>query len=613
MKTITKTLSKSDYKLARNCLKKLWYKKHQYPSADDGNEYLEMLADGGYMIGKMATFLFSEGVDITGSQEEALLKTKELLKQENATLFEAAIQSGSKIIRIDILKKTNNKLRLIEVKSKSFRSSESDQPKYFLKSEWLEYIEDIAYQKLVLTETYTDCDIECELLMPDKDKTTPIEGLINWFSIKEKIAHGSFVKREVEFTGDVKKLMEGHILSFVNVDEAVEMVMPTVKTESIKFLKAIEKGDVQQFKVPISIDCKGCEYNSSSEPNGFKECWGKLAEPKPHILELGRLGNVNKRKDYKNGINDLISKGKTGLSDIPIEFVSNEDIEKPFYNNRPLYQLTIKDEFLLDGIKNEIKDLMYPLHFTDFETSQMAIPYHANMRPYGKVLFQWSCHTIEKPGAEPIHTEWINVEEVYPNRAFAHSLMKQLGHKGTIMTWSPYENTQLKDLIAELEEQSHLDKEEQSLLDWLNILVKRHSDDETRICDMHDLAKHYYFHPIMGGRTSVKVTLPAILDTVKSKRVREWLTREGLYSLDKNGKPIDPYHLLPEIEIAELAEKVKDGSGAMRAYQDMLYGVHKNDPSIKEKYKNALLKYCKLDTLAMVIIWERWGEMMKGI
>ncbi|MDP2387763.1 MAG: hypothetical protein Q8M29_15425 [Bacteroidota bacterium] len=39
----------------------------------------------------------------------------------------------------------------------------------------------------------------------------------------------------------------------------------------------------------------------------------------------------------------------------------------------------------------------------------------------------------------------------------------------------------------------------------------------------------------------------------------------------------------------------------MRAYQDMLYGLAKEDNVKKDAIKNALLKYCKLDTLAMVI------------
>ena len=41
------------------------------------------------------------------------------------------------------------------------------------------------------------------------------------------------------------------------------------------------------------------------------------------------------------------------------------------------------------------------------------------------------------------------------------------------------------------------------------------------------------------------------------------------------------------------------------AYRDMMYG----DPSQKEKIKRQLLEYCKLDTMAMVIIWEHWKTL----
>lgn len=54
---------------------------------------------------------------------------------------------------------------------------------------------------------------------------------------------------------------------------------------------------------------------------------------------------------------------------------------------------------------------------------------------------------------------------------------------------------------------------------------------------------------------------------------------------------------------------VNEGTGAMRAYQDMLYGLAKNDPVKMVKLRDALLTYCKLDTLAMVVIWEHWRGM----
>ena len=49
------TLSKSDFTLARSCAKKLVYKKANYPTTLEGNEFMEVLAEGGYLIGKYAT------------------------------------------------------------------------------------------------------------------------------------------------------------------------------------------------------------------------------------------------------------------------------------------------------------------------------------------------------------------------------------------------------------------------------------------------------------------------------------------------------------------------------------------------------------------------------
>lgn len=50
----------------------------------------------------------------------------------------------------------------------------------------------------------------------------------------------------------------------------------------------------------------------------------------------------------------------------------------------------------------------------------------------------------------------------------------------------------------------------------------------------------------------------------------------------------------------------------MTAYQDMMFGKHRNKPEIRDLYRDALLRYCKLDTLAMVIIWEHWNGLTKA-
>jgi hypothetical protein len=151
---------------------------------------------------------------------------------------------------------------------------------------------------------------------------------------------------------------------------------------------------------------------------------------------------------------------------------------------------------------------------------------------------------------------------------------------------------------------------EDELAQWLESIVLS-KNGGSRILDMNKLTLDYYFHPRMGGRTSIKVTLPAVLQAFSSSRIKSWLEQENLYERKEGGEVTDPYKLLPEPMPIYDGKRIKvaEGSGAMLAYQDMLYGIHKDNEAVKNQYVDALKRYCKLDTLAMVIIWEHWMSL----
>lgn len=602
-------LSKSDFKVAQTCATKLFYKKNGYPSSDQHNEYLLMLADGGYMIGKMAQLLYEPGIEITTEKgtSDAISKSEELLRQPNIVLFEPAISVNNKLIRIDILVKTGDSFQLIEVKSKSFdstdfRSTQQQGKKYFELAEWREYIEDIAFQKYVLREKFPSAKIESYLFLPDKSKTTPIEGLIEWFRLEETkiVGDTKFRKTDVSFTGNIEELKKSHILELVNVDEYVDKILPAIEANSKIYIESI----MSKSKIERQIDasCNKCEFTETDDKfneSGFKQCWKELADPKPHLFELSHLGNFNRSKDKH--IDSLIRNRKVSLSDIPIEIIQDK------YNNRPFYQVTRKEEFLLPGFEDELKKIEYPLFFIDFETSQMAIPYHAGMRPYGKVIFQWSCHVIEKPESSPVHYEWLNTANKYPNFEFAEALKQLLKDTGTVLIWTQYENTILKDILNTLDTMGQVSSE---LKEWLLKTIKFSKEDSTRFLDMNSLALKYYFHPYMGGRTSIKVTLPAVLKASNSEKIKKYLEDVKLYALDKDHTICDPYKQLPKIIVDDVVLDVSNGTDAMIAYQEMLYGISRNNQDIKEGYEKLLRQYCRLDTLAMVIIWEHWNDLI---
>lgn len=627
-------LSKSDFKVAHTCATKLWYKKHGFPTTTDENEYMKMLADGGFMFGKLAMLLFPEGIEVTGLIPEAIASTEALLANNtNITLFEPAISINNQLVRVDVLVKTGNEIKVIEVKSKSFDSVKLAQdanywfnPKYDFKP----YIEDIAYQTKVVKEKFPNAIVKSFLMMPDTSTKSQFDDLINHFQIVDIPTSPNTRYRNVDvlFSGSEELLQNIRdaynrdmlFAKLIPVDEQVARVMNEVAHAASIFVESVVNDT--RIVTPLSCNCSKCEFTLTDENHpvsGFEKCWGELANVEPHILTLGQLGNVNRKtlNNERRGagelgcIDELIQDGRVSLNDIPVELVQSNN-GTPYYNDRPFYQLTRNEELILTGLRAEMETVQYPIHFIDFETNNMCIPLHENMRPYENVIFQWSCHTITHPGAEPMHSEWLNTEDRFPNIAFAQSLKEKLGLEGTFLTWSAYENTQLKAVHNYLEELNNPAYVE--LKDWLKRVVSFQDGDITKLLDMHELAKKYYYHPIMGGRTSIKVALPAVLNASTSRVIENWLRAEGLYARNENGEVINPYKLLPEPEITVGGQKIviKEGGGAMSAYKDMLYGINKDNQQVKALYEAALKKYCKLDTLSMACIWQHWMEKINN-
>ncbi|MEE3715920.1 DUF2779 domain-containing protein [Tumidithrix elongata RA019] len=617
-------LSKSDYKVAKNCPTKLYYKKLHYPTTSYINNYTRMLADGGFMIGKMARLLYPSGIEIKVEQdlERGLSQTKEALQQENIILFEPIIYAKNKLIRVDILIKEGNKFQLIEVKSKSFDSNENNwlletkginifrnKKNGAISSDWRTYIEDVAYQIYVLQEMLSEIDahefssdrveIHPYLCMPDKSKTTAID-LAAHFKIKRTESQtipSKFSGIEVDFTGDLEQLNQNHILGLIGIDREVQEVLPEVIAQTEIYLDSLVNG-LRKIEVPLSKHCKGCEFRVSegSKKDGFKECWGELAEVEPHIFDLYHMGRVGGHETPV--VNELIQMGKVNMYDIPLD-----QLDDTFFSFRQLIQLEYTKtnrEWMSEQLPSIMAKCSYPLHFIDFETSRMALPYHPGMRPYEQVAFQWSCHTIPSPGAEPIHSDWIDLSDVFPNFRFAEALMDRLGDRGTILTWATHENSVLRDIYYQMEAYEY---EHPKLKAWLAKVAKLNSKDKTQLVDMNALTLKHYFHPLMKGRTSLKCVLPAIWKTNPYLHQIPWM---AAYFKEVDGQILNPYETLLPLEISDKAEVITEGTGAMLAYQNMMYGEYQDRPEIRQMWCELLKQYCCLDTMAMVIIWTHW-------
>lgn len=527
---MTKLLSKSDFQLASTCPKKLVYKKAYYPTANDTNEYMEMLAQGGYIVGKMATMLYPDGIEVEGNTQDCIAQTQTLLQQENVVLFEPAIVAGQRLVRVDILVKEGNSFHLIEVKAKSHNTDEQQDPNKIKK-----YVEDVAYQYSVLKEAFPDHKIKCSLLMPDKAKHTAIENLAGWFSIKKQDKNTdneieelpaqqkpAFNKPEVVFKYEsspnkeeyITRLANEGILEYQDVSEVVEGMQNDINQRASGFLRILNKG-ITNEDYRINKGCKSCEFNTpDKDKNGYKECWGNLAYTEPNIFDLYYGGSIGHHtKGYY--FDELIAEGKTNLFDVEPERLKNSKGELGSRGTRQLIQIENtrnNTEWISNELKSLANNLKYPLHFIDFETYTGALPFHSGMRPYELIAFQWSCHTIQKPGATPVHSEWIHTGAMYsnptefPNFEFARSLMKQIGTSGTPLMWATHENTVLRTIMNQMEKYGIQDE---VLRDWLYDITSE-GKKEGRLVDMNKMTQEHYFHPYMKGKTSIKKVLPAV-------------------------------------------------------------------------------------------------------
>lgn len=173
-----------------------------------------------------------------------------------------------------------------------------------------------------------------------------------------------------------------------------------------------------------------------------------------------------------------------------------------------------------------------------------------------------------------------------------------------------------------LQDSDEPDKDE--LMVWIDTLV---SEDSPRyLIDQQRLVVKYYYSVHMGGSNSIKDVLPAVLN--ESEALKQIYTKpysgkslkdKVLYQIDKQGKAINPYKLLDpvgygipdeaddvEIEL-ESGETISEGGTAMMAWARMQFDDVPEEE--RERVFEALLRYCELDTLAMVMIYQHWERL----
>lgn len=605
------TLSKSDFKLASSCPTKLYYRELKYPDNNQENEYLQLLAEGGYMVELLAKQMFPRGITLQYGKkplEDAAKETAEHLsrgEREEVELFEATLFDGMRQARVDILKRTPSGFDLYEVKSSSidlekqakalektgsmFKSQRKPHP---IHSDWREYLEDVTYQTALLRDLYPGVPIRAHLMLIDKQRPVPHDGMPQWFRIV-RAEDGRLAT--AEFIGDAALARESRLTIAIDCTAEAEELEPAVRDLSQELAASLAP-ELTRIEPKLTRGCRNCEFRTdpAAGPSGFHECWGERGAAHPHVLQLYRGGEL---------IDEMIEQGIDRVTEIPDTHIA---ALKGVYGERQRVQIEqtrLNKEWHDPALGHEMSAARYPLHFIDFEAARIAIPHHKGMTPYGLLAFQWSCHTQRAPGAPLEHKDFINTDPIWPNELFARALRDWVGTDGTLLVWSPYEKSVLSAVAEEL---TALGSGDAELANWLREAALPLGDGVGRQLDMLKLCRKLYYHPGMQGSNSIKYVLDALWK--HSPQLRERFTAVSGRAGDSE---LGPYASLPPDMIEGEEQEVREGTGAVRAYFKMTYGLERDDPAAKEQWRKLLLEYCKLDTFAMVLIWEHWQRLTR--
>ena len=261
-----------------------------------------------------------------------------------------------------------------------------------------------------------------------------------------------------------------------------------------------------------------------------------------HIPEYSIFNIANLRSKRKF---TLYYGGILHLQDIPADFSLSDNMQVQVEA-----ELTGRKFVNIRNIREFLSKISEPIGFLDFETFMEPVPSFDQQRPYQQVPFQYSLHIFGN--GLLAHHEFLGEPGIDPRQAFIEKLLKDTVSCRTILVYNQaFEITRLQEMAKNFPE----------FVEGIESIIARIVDLMAPFRN-----KDYYIREMCGSH-SIKYVLPA---------------------------------LVPDLSYDSLA--IADGEMAMLAYA-RLSRMDAGDE--KKEICKHLLKYCSLDTLAMVKIWER--------
>lgn len=253
---------------------------------------------------------------------------------------------------------------------------------------------------------------------------------------------------------------------------------------------------------------------------------------------------------YGTKLAGFVSEGRFDLNEIAEDEVSKGQL--------PVLTAAHRGEVVINrvAISEFFEQLQFPLYFYDYETYSSAVPIMDGASPQKPIPFQYSMHILAAPDDDTLtHVEYLADEAVPPLRLI-ENMRAHIGSEGSLISWhASFENTQNKNMAEAYPEKAA----------FLESLIER-------TVDLEEPFKQDYVDIAFGGSTSIKKVLPV---------------------------------LVPELSYEHM--EVANGTEAMEGWKKLIGLPHSPE---KQILRDAMLKYCELDTLAMVKIYQYLRNLM---
>ncbi|WP_331775458.1 DUF2779 domain-containing protein [Sulfurospirillum sp. 1612] len=336
-----------------------------------------------------------------------------------------------------------------------------------------------------------------------------------------------------------------HINSGYVRDEMLELdklFMVVDVSDAVQQMQASIPQKLEEFKTYLSDSLHEPDIDIGKHCNHPYECDAKAYcwKTQRHIPEYSvfNIFNLGSKKQQQLYAQNIIM-----IEDIPDDFAMTS-IQKQKVDNWKM-QRTFIDH---DAIAEFLETLNYPLYYLDFETFVQAIPLWRGVSPYQQIPFQYSLH-IEDADGTLAHREFLAQSGSDPRRALAEKLVADIPCHVDVLAYNmSFEKRVIASLATQFEDLSEP-------------LMCLHDNIKDL---MIPFQKGHYATPLMKGSYSIKYVLPA---------------------------------LVPQMEQAyKQLEGIQNGGDAMNAFASL----HDKSEQEQKKVRAQLLKYCELDTLAMV-------------